>query len=408
MTPSPTLDLTPSRTPTLLPTATPFSTSTPPPCSLKEDLERFKLPALTPGEEITLTQIKMLSLQKGWAVGHQGEGPDHILSTADGGKTWTDISPPRLYSPAQGQPPKALGAFWDQQRAWVIYQKPAGPFQKAQVIWRTEDGGKNWEMSCPLALTGLEIDFIPGFFAFSDPNHGWLLVHLGYSMNHDYSHLFATQDGGETWERLLDPQDAGLQSLHNTGMAFADAQFGWVSKDNLGVLAGAFYEETTDGGHTWERAFLPAPDELDWNQKPSLCRLSSPRFLNPQSAALIVRCKTFQESGFGDWAHTYAYTTQDRGKTWKHTRFDAPVKNLLFINQNTGWALGRDIYRTSDGGLTWVKVKQVTWDGQFSFVDTQNGWAVARDEDEIALVFTEDGGNSWQIITPYLEDHSSR
>ncbi len=47
---------------------------------------------------------------------------------------------------------------------------------------------------------------------------------------------------------------------------------------------------------------------------------------------------------------------------------------------------------TVDGGATWSFVHAVTWDGQFSFVDDQHGWAVARNEQEIALVRTENGG----------------
>jgi hypothetical protein len=42
----------------------------------------------------------------------------------------------------------------------------------------------------------------------------------------------------------------------------------------------------------------------------------------------------------------------------------------------------------------------VNWDGQFSFVDDLHGWAVARNEQEIALVRTQNGGTSWSILKP--------
>ena len=97
------------------------------------------------------------------------------------------------------------------------------------------------------------------------------------------------------------------------------------------------------------------------------------------------------------------YTTQDLGETWQHTLLPSPVESLLFLNENEGWAFGREYYKTTDGGLNWVKVKSVNWDGQFSFVDPMTGWAVARNLDEIALVKTTNGGQTWQIIEPVMK-----
>ena len=55
------------------------------------------------------------------------------------------------------------------------------------------------------------------------------------------------------------------------------------------------------------------------------------------------------------------------------------------------------------GGISWVAVKNVNWDGQFSFIDSENGWAVARNLDDIALVYSTDGGQNWKIIEPTME-----
>ncbi len=98
-----------------------------------------------------------------------------------------------------------------------------------------------------------------------------------------------------------------------------------------------------------------------------------------------------------DGPHTL-YRTDDGGKTWSLQ--DYPGGELLWQDDQRGWALGRDIYRTVDGGATWSFVHAVTWDGQFSFVDDQHGWAVARNEQEIALVRTENGGVRWSILKP--------
>jgi photosystem II stability/assembly factor-like uncharacterized protein len=58
------------------------------------------------------------------------------------------------------------------------------------------------------------------------------------------------------------------------------------------------------------------------------------------------------------------------------------------------------MYRTLDGGKTWAHIKTVAWDAQFSFVDSQHGWAIARADNEVALVYTSNGGELWSILDP--------
>ena len=64
--------------------------------------------------------------------------------------------------------------------------------------------------------------------------------------------------------------------------------------------------------------------------------------------------------------------------------------------------LGEEIHLTEDGGKTWTKINEIAWQGQFNFIDENHGWAVAKNEDEIALVKTENGGRSWMIVEPRL------
>jgi hypothetical protein len=35
-------------------------------------------------------------------------------------------------------------------------------------------------------------------------------------------------------------------------------------------------------------------------------------------------------------------------------------------------------------------------------VDENHGWAVARKEDDISLVFTENGAQTWQMLEPII------
>jgi len=295
---------------------------------------------------------------------------------------------------------RAWGHFYDAQTAWAIYlPKEQPPPIDPSVIWRTTDGGQTWEASEPLPLTGAESFFIPEAFSFVDPNQGWLLVHIDAGMSHDYSNLYTTSDGGHTWLKLIDPYGEGLQSLHNTGLAFAVSNLGWVTKDNLAVMPGAFIEQTRDGGLTWEDIFLPEPDELNWFKEIVQCATSSPIFLENTRGIVLVNCQTFDDNHF-----TYTYISSDQGQSWHAVTLPSPAQSLFFIDNHIGWALGRDLYQSTDGGLSWVKIKTVNWDGQFSFVNQKFGWAVAIANDSIALVFTQDGGRTWQLIEPTIQE----
>ena len=88
----------------------------------------------------------------------------------------------------------------------------------------------------------------------------------------------------------------------------------------------------------------------------------------------------------------------DGGSTWESEAY--PGGQLLFLTPGIGWALDQDIFQTQDGGQTWLQLSTVQWEGQFSFVNQQLGWAAAQDEEAYSLLHTEDGGITWDIITP--------
>lgn len=388
----------PTNTPSLHTTDTPTIISLQPTAtSIPRDI--LALPTLTAGQPVTVTHISMIDAENGWAIGHQDRTGDRILYSQDGGLTWDERTPaiPGDFTQNPGQF-HVWGYFFDNQNAWVIYlEQNQHPPINAPAVWRTSDGGQHWEPGEHLSLTGGESFFEPEGFSFVDPFHGWLLVHIDAGMSHDYSNLYQTSDGGRTWQRMIDPYEGGLQSLHNTGLAFSDQKLGWVTKDNLAVLPGAFFEQTTDGGKTWENIFIPPPDKLDWFTEISQCATSNPTFPAFQKGILLINCRTFDDHTF-----TFTYLTSDQGKSWQSAPLPTTAESLFFVNEHIGWALGRDLYQSTDGGLSWVSIKTVNWDGQFSFVDEKTGWAVAVSDDKTALVFTQNSGQTWQLIQPVI------
>lgn len=360
---------------------------------------------LAAGQGFDLGTIRMIDANQGWGIGGSSQAQDHVFRTQSGGQTWRDVTPPEP-APAAGSSVVALGSFMDASNAWVAYGPASGGSVPAAVrVWYTADGGSTWSYGVVDGSSVTQESFVPSYLDFGDAQHGWLLVLLGAGMNHQYSALFATSDGGKTWTDIQDPSTpAEIQSFEKTGMAFSGPQNGWLTRDSQGVDPSPHVITTQDGGVTWTRIELPDPAGTSGWFDQNACGTYAPTPLSAQSMLVILKCvdnATFKVE------HDYLYATTDGGQNWHSARLpadftvaDPPAGGLFFSSAQTGLALGRRIYRTDDGGATWSGPKLVNWDGQFSFLDLSTGWAIARNAGQIALVNTSDGGKTWQQIHP--------
>jgi photosystem II stability/assembly factor-like uncharacterized protein len=401
---TPTAGLSPSPTLPLPTEATPTAGIIPPSATVGP---RATPRALLPGAELTLTRIQMFTPQRGWGIGIQEDPICRVLTTDDGGRSWKDRTPPAAFfdldSIYEGD---TAAYFWDQNTAWVLFNHElSGESYGTHTVWRTSDGGASWTPSSPLPFH-LETRYIaPAQFYFISPQQGWLWVHEDYSMMHDFGDLFQTRDGGQTWILINSPGDSMIESLWNTEMAFANAREGWMLKDSLGGID-PFIEVTRDGGATWAKVALPAL-EGDWYAVDRRCAGYAPTFFPDGEGIFLLNCFPYSVAlGTYDLgaAASYLYRSPDLRGSWEMQEFPSRVGQLVFLDEEVGFALGRDHYLTRDGGATWEKIKTVNWDGQFSFISPLEAWAVARGGDEIALVHTGDGGETYQIIRPVVKE----
>ena len=143
-------------------------------------------------DRTTLTDVTFADSDHGWAV-----GANAILSTTDGGRTWTRQSAPGsgLYD----------AFFLDARRGWIV---------GSSVILATVDGGASWTVQnaglADVALLGV---------AFAMPSRGWA-VGIARDGNQQ-GVILGTADGGRSWVREDAPSTAMLRGVTAHGPAHA-------------------------------------------------------------------------------------------------------------------------------------------------------------------------------------------
>ena len=342
----------------------------------------------------------MTDARIGWAIGGLLGMDDHVLRTMDGGITWKDCSPPELAT-AGSDSKTAIGTFQNTLFAWVTYANRSGSMLAQAIVWHTQDGCETWRASHPLDLSGLRGDYVPSDLQFVSGQFGWLLVHVGVVMNHDYIALFHSQDAGTNWTLLLDQYNtSGIMSCFKTGILFTDATHGWLTGDCHGIANRLYLFRTNDAGATWLPLTLPDPSgaQEQFSNGMTTCGAYHPFFFGKDLGHLSVLCAHYDLTPITyDY---FVYTTKDGGNTW--TSSDYPGEVLYFFSTDIGWVLSKNIQHTVDGGLTWKIISNVSWSVQVDFVSEQIGWGVARTGELIALVKTTNGGVTWTELTPIV------
>ncbi len=146
----------------------------------------------------TIREMGLLSKDEGWIL--QGE---RLLVTGDGGNSWQDITPP-----SAGEEHLLGAKMLNLRQGWVVRQAAAG---EALDILRTQDGGESWQATSlqlePSAWDGTPV--ASAFLDFINADTGWLALRLQSGSSFSLGRLFATQDGGQTWEERFTARRRG-------------------------------------------------------------------------------------------------------------------------------------------------------------------------------------------------------
>lgn len=194
----------------------------------------------TPDTKQHLFDVRALDAQHVWAVGDWGT----IISSADGGKSWQAHAIDRdIILNAESWP--------DATHGWIVGE--------GGTILATADGGATWADQ----TSGVEKTLFGLWF--TDAQHGWAVGLDGL--------ILRTADGGQTWQvQHGDPQvgtldQVGFKEAFDNPTLFAIAvtpTYAYAVGDNAAVFA------SSDGGNTWQRKVVPAEASLRWIRAVSL------------------------------------------------------------------------------------------------------------------------------------------
>ncbi|MCF8371389.1 MAG: T9SS type A sorting domain-containing protein [Bacteroidales bacterium] len=238
---------------------------------------------------------------------------------------------------------RGLEQIWavDNNIVWAIANDGSGNDSIIQEFTRTIDGGTTWTPGIINGAVGLTPT---GIFALN-ADTAWTLL---YNPDTDGGKVFRTNDGGVTW--VHQPTALFVDTLE----AYPNLIYFWNENDGfcMGDPTNDYFEiyTTSDGGNLWTR--------VDSTNMPMLIP--------------------------GEWGYAGYFSVVD---------------NTFWFGTSKG-----NIYKTTDKGHTWSSISNPFLNiGKIriiQFTDTLNGIIGDRTNNTFSLYKTDDGGATWQPITP--------
>jgi len=229
----------------------------------------------------------------------------------------------------------------------------------SSIIINTTDGGASWTVQDSSNKQFWSIYF-------TDKDHGWA---VGYKDSGINGFIYHTTDGGQSWNI----QDSSQNDLMD--VFFVNADTGYAVGGGRGRSA---LLKSTDAGTTWE--------ELDQYGR----QLYAVQFIN-------------DTVGWAVGEQGCILKTENGGSSWDKSYVDVglfPLVSVSFVDQDTGWVAGSDkIYKTMNGGETWEPLEGLSNHNYSScfFINANSGWVSASGNSMGKILYTPDGGNTWQV-----------
>ncbi len=233
----------------------------------------------------------------------------------------------------------------------VFFVSEQKGFAISNILYRTTDGGNNWEANGPGGSSVLFIDSLTGFIG----NPGF---------------IWKTTDGGDNW--YTTNGSAGASKIF-----FINQNTGWATRNNI-------IYKTTDSGENWFTQFTA-----------------------PSGFFTGIH---FTDSSNGWVSGTRPYKTTDGGMNWiQQTNTNIWLSDdVYFINIDTGWIAKRSsinpsLYKTTNSGLEWLPTIEVLGAASFYLFPDKYHWIISGSIIQSYVIYkkyiTYDGGNNWIDIS---------
>jgi photosystem II stability/assembly factor-like uncharacterized protein len=275
-----------------------------------------------------LVAVFFTSAEKGWIAGDNG----YLAHTETGGKNWTqqDIGTTENINEIY---------FRNDENGYLVAGKK---------MFITKDGGRNWSETRIFKLNDFR-NASPEFLSirFADKKRG---IVVGSLLNKNEkvidSLVMRTEDGGETWRRVIVPTKTELYHLDFVGSLRC-----WIVGDGGLILA------SYDGGANFQKQSSGTDKDL-YNVD-----------FRDENEGYIVGSKGT------------ILRTETGGNTWLTVKTSYPetFMRVDFADDKNGWIVGYggSILRSSDKGKSWIKQSNLTAENYYGlFMLKKFGWAV--------------------------------
>jgi photosystem II stability/assembly factor-like uncharacterized protein len=372
-------------------------------------------------QPIWFQSLRMTSATSGWALSYATNParltPVPYISlthTADGARTWTDVTPPGARPMLAGlYSYQALDAV-DGEHAYLAVTVGSADGDATSVnptgIFATDDGGRTWSETAMFKGAG-DVSQL----TFVNAQDGWLLMDEYFGETPQPVWLYRTVDGGRHWSPATTVPSSSTYwpngFCHGMDLTFRSANTGWLT---VNCRAQTSIMVSHDGGSTWVPQPLPLPSG-DFHGNPAT--MTGPQFVGGTAFLTVAPAPAAPPA----LAPT-VLVSQDLGQTWRsltlpsgaeqypQISFFTPTDGVL-VAAGSQEALGTVFYTTGDGGRTWTPVRQGTHFAQLGatidFTSPQVGfeWTSGDDAQGSAppsASATTDSGHTWRSFTPKL------
>ncbi len=309
-----------------------------------------------------------------------------VWKTEDGGTYWENVSDGYFKTASVG----AI-AVSDSEPS-VVYAGMGEATIRLDVthgdgVYRSNDGGHSW------VHLGLEDTRHISSLRIHPTNPDIVFVAaLGHAFGpNEQRGVFRSTDGGKNWERVLyKSEDAGAGDLSidpsNPNFLFASI---WQVRRNFWNLNSGGPDSglwrSRDGGDTWE----------DVSSNPGLPDLPFGKIgvaISPAKSGRIYATIEAHEPGVyrsDDYGDTWELVSDNRdlqGRPWYYQHIFADPQDA-----DTAWVLNYGAWKSIDGGRTWTEVNTPHGDNHDLWIDPRNPRRLIEGNDGGACVSYNDG-----------------